>query len=96
MKDVKELREDCRALNNASEKARMELYTKSLRLSDFIVKNRDNIRSINEDALAKHIRAFVEADEQYGKAVLEATAASERLVRVLYAPRQSVWRPDQV
>lgn len=96
MKDVKELREDCRTLNNATEKARMELYAKALRLSDFIVKNRDNIRGINEDAIAKHIRAFIEADEKYGKAVLEATASSERLVRVLYAPRQSVWRPDQI
>ena len=78
MEETEKMLEELHALNTAAQMAREELCLKSIRLADEVVRCSlimGDIRKVDDE----EIRAYIEADERYSKAVDEATASAERL-----------------
>ena len=87
MRSPKELLNEARALNEESrtarETAREELFTKSLQLADAVLAHRGALREF-AGLISGEIRAFIEADERYARAVNEAIKANSNFSQCLY------------
>ena len=86
MKDANTILEEVNALNAECARLREEFKTYAVRLADAIVKERFNVVTPQE-LCGEQIRAYMEADDRYTKAVNEATAACERLTKSIYCIR---------
>lgn len=79
MKETKEeILEELNAFVAAAEKARNHYYTEAVVLSSLVARAGAEKGDIDEN-----IRAFIEADKRYTKALVEATCARARLSRFL-------------
>lgn len=78
METKEEILEELNAFLDAAEKARREFYAKAVRLASCVAAECNGMGEF-----ADEIRAFVKADERYGKAVVDATCAHARLSRFL-------------
>ena len=77
MKEAKEeILEELNAFVDAAEKARKHYYTEASILASLV--SRDCAKRCD---IEENIRAFIEADKRYTKAVIEATCARARLSR---------------
>ena len=89
MRSPDELLDEARALNEAAqtarETAREELFTKSLQLADALLAHRGALREL-AGLISGEIRAFIEADERYARAVNEAIKANSHFSQCLYGP----------
>ena len=65
------------------ETAREELFTKSLQLADALLAHRGALRELS-GLISGEIRAFIEADERYARAVNEAIKANSHFSQCLY------------
>lgn len=73
-----EILKELHAFLAAAEIARNDYYTKAARLASLVARSGAERGDIDEN-----IRAFIEADKRYTKAVVEATAACARLSQFL-------------
>ena len=79
MKETKgQILEELNAFLAAAEIARNNYYTKAARLASCVA-----LDSAARGEFREEVRAFIEADSRYTKAVAKATAARERLSRFL-------------
>lgn len=69
----------------AAENARDVYYTKAVRLASRVARNNATIAKCEID---EDIRAFIEADKLYTKALVAATSARARLSRFLETDRK--------
>ena len=79
MKETKEeILEELNAFVDAAEKARKHYYTEASILASLVSRSGAKRSDIEEN-----IRAFIEADKRYTKAVIEITCARARISRFL-------------
>ena len=71
------------AAAEARETAREELFTKSLQLADAVLAHRGALREF-AGLISGEIRAFIEADERYARAVNESIKANQCFSQCLY------------
>lgn len=86
MSDADKILEEVNALNAECARLRDEFKTCAVRLADEVVRKRDEAGDI-EAMFGEQIRAYIEADRRYTKAVNEASEACERLTKFLYGSR---------
>lgn len=79
MKEAKEeILEELNAFLDAAENARKHYYTEAVVLASLVARSGAERSDIEEN-----IRAFIEADKRYTKAVIEITCARARISRFL-------------
>ena len=78
METKDEILKEVDAFTSAAEKARNDYYAKAVRLAASVAIDSAAIGKFSED-----VRAYLDADKRYTKAVTEATAACARLSRFL-------------
>ena len=92
METREEIRKELHALNSDATKARFDFYSRAVNLADAVVRNREAVCKIDGE-IAELIRAFLEADEQYDKAVGEAVECAGRLAEC--APEDHQWGAEE-
>lgn len=79
MKEAKEeILEELNSFVSAAEKARNHYYTEASILASLVSRS-----GVKRSDIEENIRAFIEADKRYTKALVEATCARARLSRFL-------------